>query len=274
MSESIYSGDTNHHAYETAQHIMLSLAQYQARSIAPVQQAVASLAGDQQAARLESVAFHHALIALAVKCATIDGVTNKAEYAVVQSLFMAGSVIDAAQSRSWFVARANDDSSALQYARQVLAMTRDQDRLHAELLGRLLSVATADGPLNAAELELLRAISQIFGFTKEAFRQLIAGAATALAHASPYAVLGITPRTSDKELREHYMARVQALHPDRYQAVGASEQTIAILSDQLAHINAAYQQITRERAKKTPKARGMNGWFGTKYSKGASTSSV
>ena len=49
------------------------------------------------------------------------------------------------------------------------------------------------------------------------------------------------------------MERVRLLHPDRFQAAGASPETIAMLSDQLAALNAAYEQVRSMRAsKKSP----------------------
>ena len=67
---------------------------------------------------------------------------------------------------------------------------------------------------------------------------------------SPYAVLGVSEQVSDAQLRQAYLARVQALHPDQYQAAGATTQTIALLSQQLAAVNAAYTGIVASRAKK------------------------
>jgi DnaJ like chaperone protein len=58
---------------------------------------------------------------------------------------------------------------------------------------------------------------------------------------------------SDAEVRNRYMAQVRLLHPDRYQAAGASEDTIAMLSDKLATINAAYESIMRAREMRAKK---------------------
>lgn len=203
--------------------------------------------------KLESAAFTHALVALAAKLAAVDGTVNQAEYAAFHALFVEG---DEAQRRSQFVKHLTDSSGALQYARQIAAMTQDA-KLHADLFDRLVKIAVADGALNAAEMEMLRAIADCLGIAREAFRARIGQTMTAT-KTSPYAVLGISSRVDDVRLREHYMARVQRLHPDRYQAAGASQETIAMLSDQLAEVNAAYQAVMRERAKKH--ASPFGGW--------------
>jgi DnaJ like chaperone protein len=221
--------------------------------------------------RLESAAFVHALIALSAKVATIDGAPTKAEYAAFQALFVDGKLADAAQMRSLFVQRAGDTSSPLQYARQVAAMTVGQEALHRDLLARLMQVALADGALNAAELELLRAVSDVLAIDKDTFRTII-GQGMVPVNGSPYEVLGVSPRVTDEELREQYMARVQKLHPDRYQAAGASAETIAMLSEQLAAVNAAYHNVSKARAKKAPRSStgGSSAWW-RRNTKGASS---
>lgn len=201
-------------------------------------------------ARVESAAFTHALVALAAKLAAVDGTPNKAEYAAFYALFVDGDSVQAAQRRSTFVRQVNDNSSALQYARQIAAMTPGQTALHRDLLDRLVKIATADAALNAAEIELLRAIADCFGLSREEFRHGISQTMTQ-ASASPYEILGVSPKVSDAQLREHYMSRVQKLHPDRYQAAGASADTLAMLSDQLAAVNAAYQAVQQQRARKS-----------------------
>lgn len=212
----------------------------------------------------------HSVIALCAKVANADGVSTKSEYDVFHALFVANAPIDTAQARSWFMQRSTDSSSALQYARQIAAMTPGDAPLHTDLMQRLVQVASADAPLNAAEIEMLRAVAEVFGFVKDAFRGFISPRGAA-AEVSPYALLGVSARASDKELREHYMARVQALHPDRYQGVGASAETIALLSDQLAALNAAYHNVQQARAKKSSRTIAVKSWWGRKNTKGANS---
>lgn len=208
----------------------------------------------------ESAVFAHALAALAAKLSVVDGPISKAEYHAFEALFI-DARMDGGKLRSQFVKHLEDRSSALQFARQITVMTGDDVALRRRLLQRLLSVATADAALNAAEMEWLRAIADVFGIERDAFRSLVASHITPAT--SPYEILGVHPGISDEELRARYMAQVQKLHPDRYQAAGASADTVALLSDQLASLNAAYKQVRALRAKKyTP-------LFGRKHGKGA-----
>ena len=110
-------------------------------------------------------------------------------------------------------------------------------------------------------------MSDALHISKESFRAIIGQTVTPVS-SSPYEVLGISARVSDDALRVHYMARVQKLHPDRYQAAGASSETIAMLSDQLAAVNAAYQQVQKQRAKKSQRPT-TSGWWARRNTKGA-----
>lgn len=194
---------------------------------------------------LQDVEFTHALVALAAKLVAADGKPSTAEYTAFLSLFPLNEGGNA-KLRSLFVKSMNDSAPALQYARRIVTLYPGADTLYREVLDRLLKVATADAALNAAEHELLRAVAQLFDVPMEEWRQMVAGYIRP-AHANAYAILGAHKRMSDLELRNRYMAQVRLLHPDRYQAAGASDDTIAMLSDKLASINAAYESIMRAR---------------------------
>lgn len=208
----------------------------------------------------ESAVFSHALAALSAKLAVVDGQVSKAEYHAFEALFI-DARSDGQKLRSQFVKHLEDRSSALQFARQITMMTGNDVGIRRELLQRLILVATADAAMNAAEMEYLRAIADVFGIEREDFRML--ASAHLVPAASPYDVLGVHQNISDEELRARYMAKVQKLHPDRYQAAGASADTVALLSDQLAALNAAYQQVRTLRAKKHAPI------FGRRNTKGA-----
>jgi DnaJ like chaperone protein len=220
-----------------------------------------------------SAVFSHAVVALVAKLVAVDGTPNKAEYSAFQALFGEGDAVRDAHARSLFVKRVADTSPALQYARQIASVTEGNPAIQHDLMQRLLRVATADAALNAAELELLRAVARILGIDRQLFRDLVAQTMVPVS-ASPYEVLGVSPRVSDQDLREHYMGRVQKLHPDRYQAAGASAETIAMLSDQLASVNAAYRAIQELRAKKASRSSAAGGWWSRINAKGAKVSST
>lgn len=198
---------------------------------------------------VESLAFTHALVALAAQLSAIDGTPKKSEYLAFQNLFVAQGEADEAKLRSLFVKHVGERSSLLQYARQVAALTGNQMSLRQDIFVRYVRIATADGSLNAAEMEWLRAVGNAFELDRDFVRTQLEQCFTVAQ--SPYAILEVSPSVSDEQLRQAYMARVQTLHPDRYQAAGASAETVAMLSQQLAVVNAAYDSAMKARQKKS-----------------------
>lgn len=212
-----------------------------------VRQSVATAVPTQS---VESLAFTHALVALAAQLSAVDGTPKKSEYFAFQSLFVAQGEADEGKLRSLFVKHVGASTSSLQYARQITAITIGQKGLRQEIFARFVRIATADGALNAAEMEWLRAVGHAFELDGDLVRQHIAQCFTGPS-TSPYAILGVSEKIDDAQLRAAYMARVHALHPDRFQAAGASAETIAILSQQLAAVNAAYEAASKARQKKS-----------------------
>ena len=199
---------------------------------------------------VEQLAFTHALVALAAQLSAVDGTPKKSEYLAFQSLFVAQGDADEGKLRNLFVKHVNERGSLLQYARQVTALTGNQPTLRREIFLRLVRIATVDGLLNAAEMEWLRAVGKAFALDAAMVRTTLEQCFTT-AEQSPYEILQVSPSVSDEKLRAAYMARVQALHPDRYQAAGASADTVAMLGHQLALVNAAYDSALKARAKKS-----------------------
>lgn len=197
---------------------------------------------------LQDVEFSHALVGLAAKLTAVDGNPTAAEYAAFCSLFPMADT-NPAKLRSLFVKAMNDPAPAMQYARAIKTLHPEATALHREVLDRLLKVAGADATLNAAEHELLRAVAKVFDISSEEWRALMAQHLRP-SGANAYTILGATKKMTDAQLREKYMTQVRLLHPDRYQAAGASDDTIAMLSDKLAVINAAYDSIMRAREMK------------------------
>jgi DnaJ like chaperone protein len=219
-------------------------------------------------AGVDQLAFQYAITALSAKVAAADGAATPSEYAVFETVFpFAGQ--DALKQRSLFVKHMNDRTSALQYARQIRGMQADS-ATRSEILRRLMQLANADAPMNAAELELLGAIAAIWGISREDFRTevskfLMIGAT------SPYDVLRVSRRASNEEIRARYMEQVRFLHPDQYHAVGASKETIAILGYRLAAVNAAFEAIAKQRGDGMKRAGSNARRYGLKTTKGANT---
>lgn len=198
-------------------------------------------------ARLKEVEFTHCLIALAAQLIAADGTPGAAKYAAFRSAFPFTSV-EETKLRSLFIRAMNDRVPVIQIVRQIRRLYPDMPLLYRELLQRLLRVMQAEGVMGDTGRELLQAIALAFDISAADWQAMLRGQ-DGDAVRDPYVVLGITPRTSDAELRRRYMMQVRMLHPDRYQSEGASPEQIALLSDKLAAVNAAYEEILRVRKK-------------------------
>ena len=64
---------------------------------------------------------------------------------------------------------------------------------------------------------------------------------------SPYNILGITPEISNDALKIHYRKLVAENHPDKMIARGVPPEFVAIATKKIAAINAAYDELTKER---------------------------
>ena len=64
---------------------------------------------------------------------------------------------------------------------------------------------------------------------------------------NPYKVLGISSSASDSEVKKCWMQLVKDNHPDKLVAEGVPKEFIENANKKVAVINAAYQQIKKQR---------------------------
>ncbi len=64
---------------------------------------------------------------------------------------------------------------------------------------------------------------------------------------APYIVLGIGPDAGNDEIKDWYRQLVREVHPDRLVAKGMPEEAVDLAGKSLAAINAAYDEIAKER---------------------------
>ena len=61
-------------------------------------------------------------------------------------------------------------------------------------------------------------------------------------------MLGVSRSSSDNEIKTAYRKLVRELHPDQLVAKGLPKEYISKANDRLAAVNAAYDQIAKQRA--------------------------
>lgn len=132
------------------------------------------------------------------------------------------------------------------------------------LLLFLISLAHADGELEAAEHAAMVQIAGHLGVDLQRFNRLLhmaraqdhfhdsaqrpAGGAFELRDA--YAALGVDPAVSDRDLKRAYRKRMSENHPDKLSARGVPEEMVRLATTRSQEIQAAYEIIRRERGLK------------------------
>ena len=195
------------------------------------------------------VAFSVAVIVLGAKLAKIDGAVTRSEVNAFKEIFRIPpeNVGDVAK----IFDEAKQESTGFEpYAEQIAGMFSHEPNVLEELLGGLFHVAKADGDISPNERLYLRSVSRIFGFNERAFNRILAshlGGMGGSDQIDPYAVLGISRKTSDVEIKKTYRQLIRENHPDTLIAQGMPPEFVAVANEKMAAINAAYDLVEKER---------------------------
>jgi len=197
------------------------------------------------AAPHQSAAFTSAFVALAAKMAKADGVAVSIEREAFER-FLETPPEDVPRIRRLYDLAKQDTSGFEAYAERIGRLLRDEPGITRCVLECLIYVACSDGVLHPAEDEFLRTVAEKFGVSSAEFRKM--RAMFVRDSESPYEILGLPPDASDAELKAHFRRLVTELHPDKLIAAGAQPPLVKAATAKLATINAAYEEILKERA--------------------------
>ena len=200
------------------------------------------------------IAFATAIIVLSAKLAKADGAVSRDEINAFKRRFMISDHDVGGIARIYDQAKRSAEGFE-PYARQIAALFGRDPILLEELLIGLFEVAKADGDLKDGEIEFLREVAKIFGFDSGKFDQIHAtfkatrtSARTSESNLGrPYQVLGLSRSATDAEIKTAYRKLVRELHPDQLVAKGLPKEFISRANDRLAVVNAAYDQIAKQR---------------------------
>lgn len=193
----------------------------------------------------DEVVFTVALIALSAKMAMADGKVTNEEIRAFEDVLKVPPAERANVNRLYRIAQ-QDVAGFEAYAEQVARIYRDKPGTLEDVLDALFHIAKADKYIHPAEIEYLRTVADIFGFSEVEFARIRASH-LGTPRMDPYLVLGITPEISDDDLKRAYRRLVRENHPDTLIARGVPEELVSIASDKLAAINVAYEKIVKAR---------------------------
>jgi DnaJ like chaperone protein len=190
------------------------------------------------------------VVVLAAKIAKCDGPVKREEIDAFKRQFRIPPESVRDIGRLFDQARDSPDSFE-PYATQLAEAFADNRGVLEDVLYALAAVARADGSINLREQEFLRRVHTLFGLDRTAWDRVQSGTTRQQApssdEANPYSVLGVARNASDEVLRTTWKKLMRENHPDSLAARGVPEAFIARASDKVARINAAWDQIKRER---------------------------
>lgn len=183
---------------------------------------------------------------LAAKLAKCDGTVNRAEIDAFKRQFriedaavpMIGRLFD----------QARDDATGFEpYARQLAGSFADNRLALEQILGALHAIARADGPVNGRESDMLTRIGVAFGLDAAARARAANPASYAQSEGDPYEVIGMGRDATIEAIRAHWKQLMRENHPDQLAARGVPAEFAERATERVARINAAWDQIKRER---------------------------
>jgi len=193
----------------------------------------------------EDPAFSTAVTALGAKLAQADGQAQAEEYDAFAVVFRSDAASEGAIRRLYQLARQTTRGFE-GYARRLKKRYGACPQLLEDVLDGLFYIATSDGVVTSHELEYLERVCELFGLSPLTFRRLKATHLGA-ANDDPYVILGVPPDAPDETVRAAWRAQLSEAHPDRARARGLPPEFIEVAEAKAAAINAAFDQIMRER---------------------------
>jgi DnaJ like chaperone protein len=193
----------------------------------------------------KSLAFTIGVIALGAKMAKADGIVTGDEVAAFKRVFQVPQEELAGVARVFNLAK-QDVAGYQAYARQLARLFAGGHEILEDVIDSLFTIAKADGAVHERELQFLQDVADIFGFDAKEFARIKARHVLP-EESDPYAILGIDPNARAEEIKKRYRQLVRENHPDVHIAGGMPEELIDIATERLARINAAYEEIARER---------------------------
>ena len=196
-------------------------------------------------AATKEIAFTIGVIVLGAKMAKADGMVSRNEVDAFKQVFHVPSHERRNVGRLFNRARA-DAEGFEPYARQIARLFRRGSPVLEELLDGLFHIAKADGAVAPAELDYLRRVAEIFGFSEANFERIRAGH-LGPDEADPYGILGIGRQVDNAAIKAAYRRLIRDNHPDRLIAAGMPKEFVDLATEKMATINAAYDRIAKER---------------------------
>ena len=205
----------------------------------------ASAQGEDADDATKNIAFTIGVIVLGAKMAKADGVVTRDEIGAFKEVFRIPP--DEMKNVGRLFNQARRDAHGFEpYARQIGRMFKNNPVVLEELLDGLFHIARADGQVTEDEIDYLEQLAGIFGLETARWERVRA-ANLGAGDADPYGILGVARNAGDEEVKSAHRRLVLENHPDKLVAQGMPQEFIDLANEKLAKINAAYDQIRKQR---------------------------
>jgi len=201
----------------------------------------------------EDAQFSAAVTALGAKLAKADGEAEAGEFIAFSEVFVPEPRAAQDVRRLYDLARQTTHGFE-SYARQIARRYRACPGVLEDVLAGLFHVAKADGVVTVEEMAFLERVSELFSISPMTWRRIRVEQIGAPAD-DPYVILGVAPDASDAEVHAAWKTALMSVHPDRAAALGLSSDAAEASEARAAAINAAHDQVMRER----------NAWVTTEF---------
>jgi DnaJ like chaperone protein len=193
----------------------------------------------------EDPAFSTAVTALGAKLAKADGHADHYEFAAFSEVFHAEPGAEGNVRRLYELA-GQTTRGFESYARRLAKRYRNCPQLLEDVLDGLFHIAKADGTVTDHELTYLEQVAHLFGLSHLTFHRV---RATHLGSQpdDPYVVLNVPADAPDQTVRDAWKRALSEAHPDRVMARGLPAEFVEVAHVKSAAINAAFDDIMRDR---------------------------
>ena len=195
--------------------------------------------------------FYVATFSMLAKMVQADGRVKQEELTAVEQFMTRDLNLDPhgrLVTRNIFQAAMKSNQRFEDFAYQFYAEFKNQPQFLELMIDILVRVSTADGSMNANEEKLIISALNIFQLENEHFktvREKYIGVSD-----KSYAVLGCDAKDPDEKIKRRYRKLVGDFHPDKIASKGLPEEFTRFASEKFQEIQAAYEDIKKERGLK------------------------
>ena len=206
----------------------------------------------QFSANDRQMAFATGVIVLSAKIAKADGKVTKDEIETFRSIFDFETSDEDAIGKIYNEAKLTSDGYEI-YANQLNEVFGGQESLYVEFVTALFKIAFADGSLHPKELEMITAISKIFGMPMSVLESIRASFENLgdnfdiSSLENDYKILSCSINDTDQKIKQSYLKLVKDYHPDNLVSKGLPEEFVRFANERLSEINNSYDRIKKSR---------------------------